>query len=45
MRARRIVARYDLKFYQGAELVYVGDQTAMWLKVEEGMTLPTEDEG
>jgi len=43
--ARRIVARYDLKFYQGAQLVYVGDQTAMWLKVEEGMTLPTEDEG
>lgn len=42
---RRIVARYDLRFYQGAQLVYVGDQTAMWLKVEEGMTLPNEDEG
>ena len=38
--SKRIVARYDLRFYQGANLVYVGDQTAMWLKIEEGMTLP-----
>jgi hypothetical protein len=42
--ARRILARYDLRFYQGAQLVYVGDQTAMWLKIEEGMTLPTESD-
>ncbi len=40
--SKRIVARYDLRFYQGAQLVYQGDQTAMWLKIEEGMTLPTE---
>lgn len=38
--SKRIVARYDLRFYQGSNLVYVGDQTAMWLKVEEGMSLP-----
>ncbi|MBX7193081.1 MAG: hypothetical protein K1X94_13525 [Sandaracinaceae bacterium] len=38
--SKRIVARYDLRFYQGSNLVYVGDQTAMWLKIEEGMTLP-----
>ncbi len=37
---KRIVARYDLRFYQGSNLVYVGDQTAMWLKIEEGMALP-----
>lgn len=39
--SKRIVARYDLRFYQGTSLVYVGDQTAMWLKIEEGMALPT----
>jgi hypothetical protein len=38
--SKRIVARYDLRFYQGSSLVYVGDQTAMWLKIEEGMSLP-----
>lgn len=38
--SKRIVARYDLRFYQGTSLVYVGDQTAMWLKIEEGMSLP-----
>ncbi|MFN9811861.1 MAG: hypothetical protein ACK6CU_19760 [Deltaproteobacteria bacterium] len=44
--SKRIVARYDLRFYQGSSLVYVGDQTAMWLKIEEGMSLPVggEDE-
>lgn len=40
---KRILARYDLRFYQGAQLVYVGDQTAMWLKIEEGMALPTDE--
>lgn len=40
--AKRIVARYAMRFYQGSSLVYVGDQTAMWLKVEEGMALPSE---
>lgn len=29
-----IVARYDLRFFQGGKEVYEGDQTAMWLKVE-----------
>lgn len=31
----RIVARYDLRFRQGGKLVYEGDQTAMWIKVDE----------
>jgi 3-hydroxymyristoyl/3-hydroxydecanoyl-(acyl carrier protein) dehydratase len=29
-----IVARYRFKFTQGDNLVYEGDQTAMWMKVE-----------
>ncbi len=41
--SKRTLARYDLRFYQGESLVYVGDQTAMWLKIEEGMSLPTSD--
>jgi hypothetical protein len=40
-RPTRIVGRYDLKFFQGKTLVYEGDQTAMWLKVEEGKAMPT----
>jgi hypothetical protein len=40
-RPTRIVGRYDLKFWQGSTLVYEGDQTAMWLKVEEGKAMPT----
>lgn len=40
----RILARYDLHFYQGEKLVYVGDQTAMWLKIDEHTVLPTDDE-
>lgn len=34
-REKRIVARYDLKFEQAGKIVYEGDQTAMWIKVEE----------
>ncbi len=41
---KRALARYDLRFYQGETLVYVGDQTAMWLKIEEGMELPASDD-
>jgi len=41
---KRAFARYDLRFYQGETLVYVGDQTAMWLKIEEGDALPTDDD-
>ena len=33
--ATRIVARYDMRFTQRGTLVYEGDQTAMWLKVDE----------
>jgi hypothetical protein len=34
-RAKNVVARYDLRFFQAGKEVYEGDQTAMWLKVEE----------
>lgn len=46
-RSTRIVGRYDLKFWQGKTLVYEGDQTAMWLKVDETKGMPTllGDEG
>jgi 3-hydroxymyristoyl/3-hydroxydecanoyl-(acyl carrier protein) dehydratase len=33
--SERIVARYDLRFRQGERTVYEGDQTAMWMKVQE----------
>ncbi|MDQ3034584.1 MAG: hypothetical protein M3Y87_19400 [Myxococcota bacterium] len=32
---RRVLARYDIRFEQGGKLIYEGDQTAMWLKVDE----------
>ena len=31
----KILARYDLRFTQGDQLVYEGDQTALWMKVPE----------
>ena len=34
-RERTVVARYDLLFTQEGRPVYEGDQTAMWMKVEE----------
>lgn len=34
-RTKTIVARYDLLFTQQGKPVYEGDQTAMWMKVEE----------
>ena len=36
---KRVLARYDLRFYQDDKLIYEGDQTAMWLRVEEGDSL------
>jgi hypothetical protein len=32
----KIFARYDMKFTQGEKLVYEGDQSALWLKIEDG---------
>ncbi len=32
--AKQILGRYELRFTQGETLVYEGDQTAMWLKIE-----------
>lgn len=39
-RAKNIVARYDLRFMQGNREIYEGDQTAMWIKVEDGDVAP-----
>ncbi len=35
-----IMARYTFQFRQGETLVYDGDQTAMWMRVDEGHPLP-----
>jgi 3-hydroxymyristoyl/3-hydroxydecanoyl-(acyl carrier protein) dehydratase len=32
--SKQILARYDLRFTQNDTLVYEGDQTALWMKVE-----------
>ena len=34
-RSKTVVARYDLRFTQNGKMVYHGDQTAMWMKVDE----------
>jgi acyl dehydratase len=40
-RERNVVARYDLRFFQRGKEVYEGDQTAMWLKVEDADAGPS----
>jgi hypothetical protein len=35
-----IMARYTFHFRQGETLVYAGDQTAMWRRIDEGHPLP-----
>ncbi len=44
IRSRRIknshLVRYRFEFHQGENLVYEGEHTAMWLKVQEGEPLP-----
>jgi hypothetical protein len=40
---RKILGRYDLRFYQGDTIVYEGDHTALWLRVDPGEALPTLD--
>ena len=37
--AKRILARYELAFTQRGKPVYQGEQSAMWLKIEEGETV------
>lgn len=37
-----IMARYTFEFRQGDVLVYEGDQTAMWMKIDETHPLPPE---
>jgi hypothetical protein len=43
--ASRVVARYDFRFTQAGRLIYEGDQTAMWLKVDEATSLASLGEG
>lgn len=43
--SQRIVGRYDLRFTQGGKLVYEGDQTAMWIKIDEAHALPADADG
>jgi hypothetical protein len=35
-----IMARYTFEFRQGETLVYEGDQTAMWMRIDEAHPLP-----
>jgi len=32
---KSVLARYDFRFLQAGELIYEGDQTALWTKVDE----------
>lgn len=41
----RALCRYDFRFYQGESLVYEGDQTAMWLRVDESYSDSVSDSG
>lgn len=43
--ATRVVARYGFRFLQRGKLIYEGDQTAMWLKVDEAAGLPPASDG
>ncbi|MFO0676904.1 MAG: hypothetical protein U0169_10235 [Polyangiaceae bacterium] len=40
---KNVLARYDFRFTQGTTLVYEGDQTAFWARVQDGGVLPTPD--
>jgi 3-hydroxymyristoyl/3-hydroxydecanoyl-(acyl carrier protein) dehydratase len=33
---KTVLARYDFRFFQRETLVYEGDQTALWTRIEEG---------
>jgi 3-hydroxymyristoyl/3-hydroxydecanoyl-(acyl carrier protein) dehydratase len=43
-RATRVIARYAFRFTQGDKIIYEGDQTAMWLKIDESTPLPSDDD-
>ena len=44
--ATRVMARYALRFTQKDKLIYEGDQSAMWFKIQEGASIePAEDGG
>ena len=45
-RSTRVVARYAFRFFQKGTIIYEGDQTAMWLKIDEsqGLPAPSEDD-
>lgn len=33
--SNRVFGRYDFQFAQGGELIYTGDQAAMWMRITE----------
>lgn len=39
-RDTRVVARYAFRFFQGEKIIYEGDQTAMWMRVDENGAPP-----
>jgi hypothetical protein len=43
-RDTRVVARYGFRFFQKGTIIYEGDQTAMWLKVDEASGMPATSE-
>ena len=43
-RERRVVARYGFRFFQNETIIYEGDQTAMWMKIDESTGGPGEVE-
>lgn len=35
---KQVLGRYSFRFFQGETLVYEGDQTALWMKIEADVT-------
>ena len=40
-RSSRVVARYSFRFFQGDKIIYEGDQTAMWMRIDESGAPPS----
>ncbi len=40
-RSSRVVARYAFRFFQADKIIYEGDQTAMWMKIDENGAPPS----
>ncbi|MCA9601557.1 MAG: hypothetical protein R3A78_08570 [Polyangiales bacterium] len=39
---KQILGRYDLRFHQNGKLVYEGDQTALWLRIDPNTPMPAD---